>query len=63
MDHRDLWNNLPIEERKRLMPHMIEMQILHIEQCKEKAVRHHKNHMRELNDQIRNLKKELLQKK
>ena len=61
MDHRDLWNNLPIEERKRLMPHMIEMHILHLEQCKVKAVRHHTNHMRELNNLIKDLKKDLLQ--
>ena len=54
-----LWNDLPAEERKRLMPHMIESQILHIEQCKQKALRAHKSHMKELNDCINNLRKSI----
>ena len=57
MEFSHLWNDLPCSERERLMPHMIESQILHIEQCKTKAVRAHQSHMRELNDQINNLKK------
>ena len=52
-----LWNDLPDEERKRLMPHMIESQIHHIEQCKEIAVRSHKKHMSELNEWASNLRK------
>ena len=56
-DH--LWNDLPDDERHRLMPHMIESQILHIEQCKIIAVRAHKKHMSELNDWISNLRKSI----
>lgn len=55
----NLWNDLPIDERKRLMPHMVESQKLHILQCKEKAVTAHKKHITELNDWIKNLDKEL----
>lgn len=54
-----LWNDLPFEERKRLMPHMIEAQRLHILQCKKKAIDAHKKHMRELDDWIANLDREL----
>ena len=56
-DH--LWNNLPIEERERLMPHIIESQKTHILQCKQKAVEAHKKHMKELDDWIKNLNDEL----
>lgn len=58
-DHSSLWNNLPFEERTRLMPYMIESQILHIWQCKQKAIAAHKKHMRELDDWIANLKRDL----
>jgi hypothetical protein len=57
-----LWNELPRSERERLMPMMIESQILHIWQCKSKAIRAHKAHMDGLNEQISNLEK-LLPKK
>ena len=59
MKHDHLWNNLPDEERARLMPHMLECQISHIEQCKFKAVRAHQRHMKELNDHITNLQSAL----
>lgn len=55
-----LWNNLPFEERKRLMPHMIESQKLHVLQCKAKAVRAHQRHMKEIDDLIKNLDRELV---
>ena len=54
-----LWNDLPPEERKRLMPHSIESQRLHILQCKQKAIAAHKRHMKELDDWIKNLNTEL----
>ncbi len=54
-----LWNDLPIEERKRLMPHAIESQRLHILQCKKKAIDAHKRHMKDLDDWIANLNREL----
>lgn len=55
-EHSDLWNNLPKEERIRLMPHMIESQILHIEQTKLKAIKSHKGFLDDCNNQIKNLK-------
>lgn len=58
-NHTHLWNNLPDSERKRLMPHMIEAQILHIEQTKNKAIRAHKIFLRECNEHIQNLKRGL----
>jgi len=57
--HDKLWNDLPIEERERLMPHQVESQILHVRQCREVAVRNHKRHLRELDDWIKNLEREL----
>ena len=50
-----LWNDLPLEERERLMPHMVECQKLHIWQCKQKAIASHRKHMRELDDWLKNL--------
>ena len=58
-DFNHLWNNLPIEERKRLMPHMVESQKLHIWQCKQKAILAHKKHMKELDAWIANLDSDL----
>lgn len=54
-----LWNDLPFEERMRLMPHMLEMQKLHVWQCKQKAITAHKSHMKQLNDLMESLDKEL----
>ena len=56
------WNRLPKEDRKRLMPCMIEAQILHIKQCKLKAEATHKAHMRELNSWLWNLERELCER-
>ena len=56
-DH--LWNDLPFDERKRLMPHMVEAQKLHIWQCKQKSIAAHKRHMKELDAWLSNLNKEL----
>lgn len=58
-DFTHLWNDLPFDERKRLIPHMVENQKLHIIQCKIKAVRAHKRHMRELDDWLANLDSDL----
>lgn len=54
-----LWNDLPIEERKRLMPHAMESQILHLEQSKLHVIRAHKKCMADFNDQIKNIKDDL----
>ena len=58
-DYDHLWNDLPHEERCRLMPHMIEAQKLHVWQCKQKAIKAHKRHMAELDDLLRNLEGDL----
>lgn len=54
-EHTHLWNDLPREERQRLMPYMIENQWLHIWQVKQKAIAAHKKHMKELDDWMKNL--------
>ncbi len=58
-DHDSLWNDLPVDERKRLMPHQMESQILHIWQCKQKAIAAHKKHMKELDDWMANIEADL----
>lgn len=57
--HTHLWNDMPIEERKRLMPHMIESQRHHILLCKIKAIDAHKKHMKSLDEWIKSLNDEL----
>jgi hypothetical protein len=57
--HTHLWNDLPQEERERLMPYEIESQKRHILQFKAVAIRNHQRHMRELDDWIKNLDREL----
>lgn len=54
-----LWNNLPIEERKRLMPYAIETQIVHLKQGRLKAVEAHKKCLRDFDDHIRNCQRDL----
>ena len=54
-----LWNDLPFEERQRLIPHMIESQKLHIWQCKQKAIDAHEAQMKVLDDWMNNLDREL----
>tara|TARA_Y100000310_G_C20279301_1_gene621821 strand:- start:43 stop:273 length:231 start_codon:yes stop_codon:yes gene_type:complete len=58
-NHNSLWNDLPIDERKRLMPYQMESQILHIWQCKQKAIDAHKAHMKQLDDWMENIKRDL----
>ena len=58
-NHGHLWNGLPDDERKRLMPYMVEAQQLHIWQCKQKAIAAHKKHMAELDEWMANLDREL----
>lgn len=54
-----LWNDLPYEERNRLVPHMLEAQILHLEQARATLVRGHKETLQRLDQQIYNLEREL----
>jgi len=58
-NHTNLWNNLPASERKRLMPHMIESQWLHIWQVKQAAIKAHNRHMKELDEWMKNLQRDL----
>ena len=58
-NHSNLWNDLPIEERTRLMPHALESQLLHIWQCKQKAISAHRGHMKELNEWMSSIEREL----
>lgn len=57
--HSHLWNDLPFEERKRLMPYQIQSQMLHVAQCRAKAVRAHKAHLKELDELYANLERGL----
>ena len=54
-----LWNDLPFEERKRLMPYMIARQLLHVEQARLVIVRNHQRTLDEMDDHIKNLKDSL----
>lgn len=58
-NHSNLWNNMPIEERSRLMPHAMESQLLHIWQCKQKAIDAHSMHMKDLDDWMASIKRDL----
>lgn len=58
-NHSQLWSDLPFNERARLMPHALESQLLHIWQCKQKAVSAHKTHMKELNEWMSDIEREL----
>ncbi len=57
--HTNIWNDLPEDERHRMMPYMIESQWLHIWQVKQTAIKAHKRHMGELNDWMKNLENKL----
>ena len=60
MDRFDhLWNDLPLEERNRLLPHMIESQIRHLRMTRAIIVRGHKRTLAELDDWIGNLERGL----
>ena len=54
--HDNLWNDLPFDERMRLLPYAIEARILHIEQSRTKVVESHAALLRDFDQQICNLK-------
>jgi len=58
-DFSHLWNDLPFEERMRLMPCQIESQILHLTQARNVIVRSHKRTLAEMDDWIKNLERDL----
>ena len=54
--HDALWNNMPFDARKRLMPHMIETHILHLTQTRTMIVEGHHATLAKLDGQIKNLR-------
>ena len=54
-----LLNDMPKEERERLIPYEMEKHILHLEQAKIVMVRNHKRMIREMDDWIKNIKNSL----
>ena len=55
----EIFNELPLQEREKLMPFLISEQIIHYEQCKMKAIKSHKALISDYNSHINNLKTEL----
>lgn len=58
-NHTHLWNGMPLGERKRLMPYEMESQLLNIWQCKQKAIAAHRKHIKDLDDWMANIKRDL----
>jgi len=58
-DFSHLWNDLPFEERTRLMPFLVEAQLRYIEQGKGIAIRAHKKYLSDVNILQKSLKQEL----
>lgn len=58
-NHDHLWNDMPIEERRRLSPYMIETQILHLEQARAVLAREQARVLRELDNWIANCRDSL----
>ncbi len=58
-NHTHLWNDLPKNERERLMPYMIEHQMLIIWQEKQRAISAHRSHMQSINEKLDCLNDEL----
>ena len=52
------WNDLPLDERERLMPIMLEAQIRQITIDKQKAITAHRNYINSLNRHIKNIQDE-----
>lgn len=59
MNHTHLWNNLPLQERERLHPYMIEQQILHLKQAREVIARRQAATLKEIDDWIKNCERSL----
>ena len=58
-EYNHLWNDLPHGIKRTLMPHMIESQILLLEQGKSKAIKAHRALLADFNNHIKNLKESL----
>jgi len=57
--HTHLWNDLPDDERVRLFPYMIENQMLILWQARQRSIKSHERHMREIDSLMQNLEHEL----
>lgn len=57
--HDHLWNSMPLDERKRLAPYMIENQILHLRQVRAVIIRAHATELHELDEWIKNCERSL----
>ncbi len=57
--YEHLWNDLPDEERKRLMPYEIENEIVKIQQTREMVVQGHKATLRRIDAWITSLQTSL----
>lgn len=57
--HNHLWNDMSLDERKRLAPYMLESQILHLRQARGIIVRAHAAELRELDEWIKNCERSL----
>ena len=53
----ETWNNLPIQEKERWSPYLLELQIRHIKQVRERMVDTHRRAIQELDEWIRNMEK------
>ncbi len=54
-----IWNSLPLETRKGLARSRIEAQLLHMQQAKAVIVRNHKRTIREMDEWIKNIERDL----
>lgn len=57
----DIWNALPINERKRLRGCIIEIHIREVEMAKSEARIAHRRHMDSLNDRLKAMKRSMLE--
>ena len=56
-DH--LWNDLPLDERKRLAPHQLESQIRHLKSARATIVKGHTRTLADMDQWIGNLEREI----
>lgn len=52
-DYSHLWNDLPIAERERLMPYMLQIHMRHIRSCKQKAILAHQAYLADMDKQLK----------
>lgn len=52
-EHTHLWNDLPDEERSRLLPYLLQSEINIMKQIRAKAVKHHEAQLAEIDARIK----------